>query len=118
MLAVKWEFDGDDGELAAAQTVVQRILTKYQRALSGIRCPVHGSASLLIVRGRTLEDLNLSVEPCCQALVDEANAHIHRGRGRRPAGPRPHLTSSAIRRERRRVRRSGPDLKGLFMDHA
>jgi hypothetical protein len=83
MIAVKWEFEGTGPEVGAAQTMVDKILSRYQRALRGVTCPVHDRAALLVVRGRSLEDLELGIEPCCQALIDEANARIHRGRRRR-----------------------------------
>jgi hypothetical protein len=112
MMALKWEFEGDALELAAAQTVIQRILTRHGRALERIRCAVHGSLSLLIVRGKTLEDLSLSAVPCCQVLIAEANARIVRGMGRRALkagtkGSRPERRSS--------IRRAEPDFKGLFV---
>ena len=84
MIAVKWEFEGTGSEVAEAQTVVERIVSRYQRAVRGISCPVHRVGLVLVVRGSTLEDLDLGIEPCCQALIDEANLQIHRGR-RRPA---------------------------------
>ena len=118
MMAVKWEFEGDALELAAAQTVVQRILTRHGRALEGIRCAVHGSASLLIAWGRTLEDLSLSLVPCCQVLIAEANARILRGRGRRALGSRVHGSLRRGRGFERRldIRRAEPDFKGLFLN--
>lgn len=120
MMAVMWEFEGDALELEAAQTVVQRILTRHGRALERIRCAVHGSASLLIARGRTLEDLSLSLVPCCQVLIAEANARILRGRGRRALGSR--VQGSLLREsgsERRLdIRRAEPDFKGLFLNCA
>jgi hypothetical protein len=118
MMAVKWEFEGDALELAAAQTVVQRILTRHGRALERIRCAVHGSASLLIARGRTLEDLSLSLVPCCQGLIAEANARILRGRGRRALGSRVHRSrqGGSASERRRAIRRAEPDFKGLFID--
>jgi hypothetical protein len=119
MMAVKWEFEGDALELAAAQTVVQRLLTRHGRALERIRCAVHGSASLLIARGRTLEDLSLSLVPCCQVLIAEANARILRGRGRRALGSRVHGSSRGPGFERRlAIRRAEPDFKGLFLNCA
>ncbi|MEA2723417.1 MAG: hypothetical protein QOH59_1188 [Gemmatimonadales bacterium] len=117
MMAVKWEFEGDALELAAAQTVVQRILTRHGRALEKIRCAVHGSASLLIARGRTLEDLTLSLVPCCQVLIAEANARIGRGTGRRALSSRPpgSVTVGSGPERRIAVRRAEPDFKGLFL---
>jgi hypothetical protein len=118
MMAVKWEFEGDALELAAAQTVVQRLLTRHGRALERIRCAVHGSASLLIVRGRTLEDLSLSLVPCCQVLIAEANARILRGRGRRALGSAVHgsLPRGPGSDRRLAIRRAEPDFKGLFLN--
>lgn len=110
MMAVKWEFQGND--LAAAQTVVTRILKRYRQALGGIRCPVHGAASTVVIRGRTLDDLTLSIEPCCQILLDEADARLHRGRGRRSSSTRP----LRMRSERRSgIRRAEPDYRALFL---
>jgi hypothetical protein len=87
MILVKWEFRGTGSDVVAAQTAVERILNRYQRALRGVTCPVHASSAILVVRGRTMEDLDLGIEPCCQALIDEANAQIHRGRRRRGVMP-------------------------------
>jgi hypothetical protein len=118
MVAVKWEFEGDALELAAAQTVVQRILTRHGRAIERIRCAVHGSASLLIARGRTLEDLSLSLVPCCQVLIAEANARIQRGSGRRALGSRVHGSSPRGPGSERRIviRRAEPEFRGVFVD--
>ena len=120
MMAVKWEFEGDALELGAAQTVVQRILTRHGRALERIRCAVHGSASLLIARGRTLEDLSLSLVPCCQVLIAEANARILRGTGRRALGRggRGSFRRGPVTERRRDIRRAEPDFKGLLLNCA
>lgn len=82
MIAVKWEFEGVGPEVAAAHTIVERILNRYQRALGGVTCPVHGSSVVLVVRGRTLDDLDLGIEPCCQTLIDVTNSWINRGKRR------------------------------------
>ena len=103
MLSVKWEFNGTGSEVTAAQTLVERILGRCQRALRGVTCPVHGSGAVLVVRGSNLQDLELGIEPCCQALINEANARIHGGRRR--FGNMLPLDRRAIRPERRRIAR-------------
>jgi hypothetical protein len=102
MIAVKWEFEGPEMDLPAVQTTVERILSRYQRAIGGIRCPIHGAGPYLCVRGQTVADLELTIEPCCQALIDETNARIHSGR-RNSIRQRP--TRLIPRAERRRVSR-------------
>jgi hypothetical protein len=102
MIAVKWEFEGPEMDLPAVQTTVERILSRYQRAIGGIRCPVHGAGPYLCVRGQTVADLELTIEPCCQALIDETNVRIHSGR-RNSIRQRP--TRLIPRAERRRVSR-------------
>lgn len=76
MMEVKWEFEGDEHGQAAAETAVQRILDRYSRPLATIRCPVHGKVPVLRVRGHSLEDLDLTVETCCEALLRDANSRI------------------------------------------
>lgn len=85
MMKVEWEFDGDEVGKAAAQAAVRRILDHYKRALNGLTCPIHGDVPILRVRGRTLEDLDISVESCCQPLIDEAYARIRRASGEVPS---------------------------------
>jgi hypothetical protein len=102
MIVVKWEFDGDEQDLPMVQTTVERILGRYQRAIGGIHCPVHGAGPSLRVRGQTAADLELTIEPCCQAFIDETNVRIHRRR-RDSARQRP--TRLVPRSERRRVSR-------------
>jgi hypothetical protein len=84
MIKVEWEFEGDDVGEAAAQAALRMILDRYKRALRGLTCPTHGEVLILRVRGRTLEDLDISVESCCQPLMDEANARIRRASGEVP----------------------------------
>ena len=106
MIAVKWEFEGTGAEVAAAQMVVEKILARCQRALRNVWCPVHGSGVALTVRGRTLEELELGIEPCCQASIDEASMRIHRRRGQpRVVLPFDRSTSPTTTERRRAVRR-------------
>jgi hypothetical protein len=102
MIAVRWEFEGPEHDLPAVQTTVERILGRYQRAIGGIRCPVHGAGPFLCVRGQTAEELELTIEPCCQALIDETNARIH---SRRRSSVRQRPPRLIPRAERRRVSR-------------
>lgn len=77
MIKVEWEFDGDDVGEAAAQAAVRRILDRYKRALNVLTCPTHRDVPILRVRGGTLDDLDITVESCCQPMIDAAHARIH-----------------------------------------
>ena len=117
MIAVRWEFKGDDREVAAAQTVVHRILTRYRPAIDKIRCPLHGSGTTLTARGHTLEDLDLIVEPCCKHSLMKPTAGAS---GKRSSGPR--LASAQVHRAYETgVTRSytpvGAWFKRLFRNH-
>jgi hypothetical protein len=76
MMEVRWEFKGDELGQEAAETAVHRVLDRYSRPLANIKCPVHGKVPVLVVRGHSLDDLDLTVETCCQALLDDANGRI------------------------------------------
>ena len=43
-----------------------------QRKLAHVRCQEHGGALRVVVEGPSLDDFELSVEGCCQKLIDEA----------------------------------------------
>ena len=106
MITVRWEFVGDQWDMAAAQRAVDRIQSRFQRALGGIRCSQHGSGPLLVVRGQSLGELELDLETCCQQLVDEANARIQSGKpSARAFGPNKQKRR-ATRADRRRPSRS------------
>src|SRR3954467_8280615 len=106
MIAVKWEFEGDEADLAVVQAAVEKMLYRYQRALGGISCPVHGTGPSLAVRGRMLEDFELSIETCCQDFITEANARIHDKRRRARVSRQPPQWSRNDQLERRRFSRS------------
>jgi hypothetical protein len=111
MIAVKWEFEGDE---AVVQAAVEKILDRYQRALGGISCPVHGTGPSLIVRGRTLEDFELSIETCCQDFIIEANARIHDKRRRARVSRQPPQWRRNNQPERRRFSRTPRRVSGSF----
>ena len=101
MMKVQWEFEGLVEEMAMAQIRVERTLARYQRTIGGIQCPVHGVAPLLAVKGQGIEQLELTIETCCQTLVDETNARIQGGRRRPPAK----LDRAGVATDRRRAGR-------------
>jgi hypothetical protein len=114
MIAVKWEFEGDEADVSMVQAAVEKILNRYQRALGGISCPVHGTGLSLVVRGRTLEDFELSIETCCQDFVTEANARIHDKRRRARVSGQPPQWSRNNQPERRRFSRNPRRVSGSF----
>jgi hypothetical protein len=78
MIQVKWELEGSDIDVAAAEGVLQRVLNYYQRVLVGLSCPAHFAEPWLAVRGRTLGSLKVTVESCCPALRSEMDELMRR----------------------------------------
>ncbi len=76
MIEVKWDFEGAELDRDAAKAAVEKILNFYTGGLAGITCPTHGQKPGLKVQGRTVETLVVSVEACCQTLLDRANDRI------------------------------------------
>jgi hypothetical protein len=97
MITVRWEFvTANEWDMTAAQRIVDRIQTRFQRAIGGLRCPVHGSEPLLVVQGGSVADLDVDLETCCERLAEESNARIQAGSHRARA------FGSRTTRERRR----------------
>jgi hypothetical protein len=80
MIEVNWEFHGKPNDFAVAQTAVEKVLHRSQRALGGIRCPVHGLAPVLVVSGQGAGDLDVRLDTCCKDFLNVANARIHNRR--------------------------------------
>lgn len=76
MIEVKWEFEGDD-QGRVAQTAVDKVVRRLQRALSAVVCPVHRRSPALRVRGHMFSPPDIGFDTCCQALMDETIARIH-----------------------------------------
>lgn len=76
MVQVKWDFEGADLDKEAAEAAVGKVLNYYKQALAGFTCRVHSQEAWLKVHGRTLETLAVSIETCCQELLDRVNARI------------------------------------------
>ena len=76
MIEVKWDFQGDD-QGRVAQTAVDKVVRRLQRALGTIMCPVHRRCPALRVRGHMFSTPDIGFDTCCQALMDEASARIH-----------------------------------------
>jgi hypothetical protein len=75
MVEVKFELEGSVLK-TAAEAAVQRTVRFYQQALEGVTCPTHGSNPSLVVRGNTVERLAVSIEACCAALSETADARL------------------------------------------
>ena len=76
MIEVKWDFQGDD-QGRVAQTAVDKVVRRLQRALGTIMCPVHRRSPALRVRGHMFSTPDIGFDTCCQALMDETTASIH-----------------------------------------
>ena len=76
MIEVKWDFQGDD-QGRVAQTAVEKVVRRLQRALGAIVCSVHRRSPALRVRGHMFSTPDIGFDTCCQALMDETTARIH-----------------------------------------
>lgn len=77
MVSISFEINGrkispnrvtDALECAILQEVTQSI----KKALTSIRCPMHGGCPSVKATGRSLPSLSYEVEGCCQELIDRA----------------------------------------------
>jgi hypothetical protein len=76
MVDVEWDLEGGDLDQTAAEKAVGRVIRFYQRALSATICPVHSREPWLKVKGRTLPNLVVSIEACCEELLRRAQARV------------------------------------------
>ena len=76
MMDVKWDFQGSGLDLEAAEKAVGKVLTFYRQALAGTACPIHGQEPWLKVEGRTLQSLVVSIEVCCEELLERAKSRV------------------------------------------
>lgn len=74
MIRVKW------GTEALMRTIKGKALDhgakETAKLLSGVRCPTHGQAPAVHIKGRTEDQLTLRVEGCCQDLADLVAAEL------------------------------------------
>jgi hypothetical protein len=76
MVDVKWDFQGAALDFETAEKAVGRVLTFYKQALAGALCPVHGREPWLRVEGRTAPGLVVSIEACCEVLLEQAKDRV------------------------------------------
>lgn len=76
MVDVKWDFQGGVVDLRAAEQSVGKLLTFYKDALAGVTCPVHERTPWLKVKGRTVRDLLVTVEACCEESLHRATSRV------------------------------------------
>ncbi len=62
-----------DEMVAKADAEARKGFQEYiQRKLAHVQCQEHGGVLRVIVKGPSWDDFELSVEGCCQNLIDEA----------------------------------------------
>jgi ribosome maturation factor RimP len=75
MVNVTYELDGAINEEAAARTV-EKVVRYHQQVLLGVTCPIHQENPRLKVYGRSLQDLAVSVESCCEVLSEKVASQL------------------------------------------
>jgi hypothetical protein len=76
MVDVKWDLQGGNLNLQDAEESVGKVLTFYRETLAGITCPAHQQEARLVVKGRTVRELVVSLEVCCDELLKRINARV------------------------------------------
>lgn len=65
-----WRVDPDKLSHALGQSVLRTIRKSINERVGSVRCPEHGSAPKIIVKGSRLGDLSWEVSGCCHKLTD------------------------------------------------
>ncbi len=65
-----WRVNPDSLGHVLGKSVLRTIRTSMRRRLHSVRCPDHGSAPTIVVRGPRLGDLSWEVTGCCQKLIE------------------------------------------------
>lgn len=82
MLSVVFEIEGhtvDPDEIGStfAKALLQTVYQSVHRRVGQTRCPRHGTAPGIVVRGSSLSDLSWQTPGCCQQLRDAVGTKLH-----------------------------------------
>lgn len=73
-MRVQWRFEGDFDDLFKG--ALKQQLDHVEAELDQVRCPVHGKAPTIVVKGHTAEDISANVEGCCEELGQLARERL------------------------------------------
>lgn len=81
-LSVAFEIEGqtidpDEIDNAFGKALLQTIYQSVHRRVGPTRCPRHGTAPGIVVRGNSLSELSWQTPGCCQQLRDAIGAKLH-----------------------------------------
>jgi len=81
-LSVVFEIEGhtvdpDELDNAFGKALLQTIYQSISRRVGPTRCPRHGTAPGIVVRGNSLSELSWQTPSCCQQLRDAVGAKLH-----------------------------------------
>jgi len=51
--------------------ILKKIIATIRDKVENIRCPIHGEKPKIICVAKSLEDIDLKVEGCCDTLISE-----------------------------------------------
>lgn len=71
-----WPVNPDTLSHALGKSVLRTIRMSMRRRLHVMRCPDHGSAPTIVVRGSCLGDLSWEVSGCCHKLSDAVRKQL------------------------------------------
>ena len=81
MIDISFEINGkkvnaDRVGNALEAEALKNISGQIKDKLRGIKCPEHGKAPKLIVKGRNLDNLSFEVAGCCDALIERVKEKL------------------------------------------
>lgn len=71
------QIDPDGLDDVLGKSILQTIHESMHKRIGSTRCPRHGSAPSIVIRGDSLSDLSWQAPRCCQQLRDAVNAKLH-----------------------------------------
>jgi hypothetical protein len=76
MFELKVHFDERKFRDAASKAVMESLTKHIKQQVGSLRCPTHGQAPTVHVKGHSLDNLSFEVGGCCQDLIDRVTAKL------------------------------------------
>lgn len=61
---------------ALEKAMLEEITSSIKKSVGNIRCKEHGSRPKVKVKGRSLDNLNIQVEGCCDDLIKQVERKL------------------------------------------
>ncbi len=61
---------------ALEAAVLKELQTTIKKSVGSVKCPKHNSNPKIVVKGRTMDNLNFEISGCCDDLVKEVRQKL------------------------------------------